>query len=141
MSRSSLFQLASLVFCLAACTGCGGVGALHPVTGKVTLDGKPLADGQLALVPDVEKGNNTKATPFAKIQGGSYTVSTNGLDGAPAGWYKVMIQTQYPGGPEKAVVLPKRYTDPGKSGLSVEVPSSKADAFDLKLTTQVNAQQ
>lgn len=141
MSRPFL-QLVPLVFCVMACTGCGGVGALYPVSGHATLDGKPLADGQLAFVPDAEKGNNTKLTPFAKIEGGNYTLTTNGASGAPAGWYKVMVQTQYPGGPEKPVVLPKRYTDPGKSGLSVEVVASpKSDAYDLKLSTQVNAQQ
>jgi hypothetical protein len=118
------------------------VGTLYPVSGQVTLDGKPVADGQIAFVPDTEKGNQTKLTPFAKIQGGNYTVTTNGSTGAPAGWYKVMVQTQYPGGPEKAVVLPKRYTDSGKSGLSVEVVASPSgSAYDLKMSTQINAQQ
>jgi hypothetical protein len=118
-------------------SGCGGVGKLYPVSGKVTVDGKPLPDAQLSFMPDAEKGNKATATAVGKVKDGSYSLTTQGKEGAPAGWYKVAVYTQYPGGPEKAVVLPRRYTDPGKSPLSVEVvPSPQPGAYDLKLSSQ-----
>jgi hypothetical protein len=120
-----------------ALSGCGGVGTLYPVSGKVTLDGKPLPDGQVSFVPDKEKGNKAPATPFGKIKDGSYSLETKGQPGAPAGAYKIMVITRYPGSPEKNPELPKRYADAGNSGLAVEVsPTPAAGAYDLKLTSR-----
>jgi hypothetical protein len=122
-----------LVLGLAGCGG--GLGTLYPVSGKVTLDGEPLKDARLILVPDADKGNKSPASPFGKVTDGTYLLTTNGRPGAPAGWYKVMVNTQYPGGPENAVALPKFMSDPGKSGLSIEVvanPSPGAYDLDLK---------
>jgi hypothetical protein len=120
-----------------ALSGCGGVGTLYPVSGKVTVDGKPLQDAQLSFVPDKEQGNQTPATPFGKVKDGNYSLTTKDKAGAPAGRYKVMVMTRYPGGPEKPAELPRRYTDPGKSGLAVEVvPSPAPGAYDLKLTSR-----
>jgi len=120
-----------------ALSGCGGVGTLYPVSGKVTVDGKPLKDGQVSFVPDKEKGNKAPVAPFGKIKDGSYSLDTKGQPGAPAGWYQIMVETQYPGGPEKHTELPRRFSDPGKSGLAVEVvPSAAAGAYDLKVTSR-----
>jgi hypothetical protein len=117
-------------------SGCGqSVGTLYPVSGKVTLNGEPLKDARLSFVPDTDKGNKSPASAFGKVQDGNYSLTTKDKPGAPAGWYKIMVMTQYPGGPEKPVPLPKRYGDPGKSTLSIEVvPSPAAGAYDLKLT-------
>ena len=129
--------LVALGVVVVTLSGCGGVGTLYPVSGKVTVDGQPLPDGQLSFVADAEKGNKTTVIPFAKIKDGSYSLTTKGKPGAPAGWYKIMVMTQYPGGPAKAVVLPRRYTDAGKSRLSVEVvPASQPGAYDLKLSSR-----
>jgi hypothetical protein len=129
---------AALGVVVLALSGCGGVGTLYPVSGKVTVDdGQPLADAQLSFVADTEKGNKTTAIPFAKVKDGSYSLTTKGRTGAPAGWYKVSVMTHYPGGPAKAVELPRRYTDAGKSRLSVEVvPSPQPGAYDLKLSSR-----
>jgi hypothetical protein len=118
--------------------GCGdGLGTLHPVSGSVTLDGEPLKDAQLSFVPDTEKGNKTTASVFGKVTDGKYTLTTKDRPGAPAGHYKVSVLTQYPGGPENPVVLLKIYSDPGKSGLKVEVVEKPSPgAYDLKLTSK-----
>ena len=96
-----------------------------------------MKDAQLSFMADAEKGNKTAATPVGKVQDGSYSITTKGKPGAPAGWYKVMVMTQYPGGPKNSTVLPKRYSDPGRSHVSVEVvPSPPPDAYDLKLSSR-----
>ncbi len=133
----STLLLAVLGMVVVALCGCGGVGTLYPVSGKVTVDGKPLSDGQLTFVAEGDKGDKTTAAPFGKIKDGTYSLSTKGKPGAPAGKYHVMVMTQYPGGPEKPVALPVRYSQPEKSGLSVEVvPNPAAGAYDLKLTSR-----
>lgn len=132
LSRRLFAALGIIVLALSGCGG--GVGKLYPVEGKVTVDGKPLPFGRLTFVPDKEKGNDSTATPFGEIKEGSYSLTTKGKTGAPAGWYNVMVLTQWPGAPPNPVELPIRYSDPGKSKLSVEVaPTPNAGQYDLKL--------
>jgi hypothetical protein len=122
-----------------ALSGCGGegLGTLYPVSGKATLDGEPLKDAQISFMADTAKGNKAPASPFGKCKEGSYTLTTKESAGAPAGWYKVVVTTKYPGGPENPVTIPKDYTDPAKTDLSVEVkPGAPAGAYDLKLTSK-----
>ena len=124
------------ILTLALC-GCNsdGLGTLYPVSGKVTLDDKPLEDAQISFMADTEKGNKAPASPFGKCKDGSYSLTTKDKSGAPAGWYKVVITTKYPGGPEKPVEIPDKYTDAGKTDLSVEVKSGGGD-YDLKLKSK-----
>lgn len=119
-------------------SGCGEqIGQLYPVSGKVTLDDEPLNDAQISFVADAAKGNKAPVSPFGKCKDGSYSLTTKDKPGAPAGWYKVVVNTKYPGASEKAVELPKRYSDPGKSDLSVEVkPNAEPGAYDLKLKSK-----
>jgi hypothetical protein len=116
-------------------SGCGdGLGKLYPVSGTVTLDGEPLKNAQISFVPDTDKGNKTPASAVGRVTNGSYTLTTKDSPGAPAGSYKVMINTHYPGAPEDSVSLPRGYADPGKSGLTMEVVENPAPgAYDIKL--------
>lgn len=89
----------SVVACVAvfvAVAGCGPAGpSLVPVKGKVTLDGKPLAQKSLSFIPSgdsagIQFGATTKADGtyelIASIPGG-----TKDELGAPAGNYKVTV--------------------------------------------------
>jgi hypothetical protein len=126
---------AALGAALLTLAGCGGgVGTVYPVEGKVTVDGKPLPFGRITFVADKEKGNETKFAPFGEIKDDSYSLTTKGKTRAPAGWYNIMVVTQWPGAPPNPVELPTQYSDPGKSKLSVEVvPSPEPGRYDLKL--------
>jgi hypothetical protein len=130
---------------LVLAVGCGGpdpVGPTLPVAGKVTVDGQPVPTGNLCLKPDAAKGNATKYEPVAFINAdGSYRVTTGGKDGAPAGWYKVAVESSEPITEQVATgKVPKsfinaKYNSEVTSGLTVEVKAdSPAGAYDFRLT-------
>lgn len=130
----SLIFLCGLVLAL----GCGSSGKdkLVPVSGKVTLSGTPLTAGQVAFHPDTAKGNTAKGVPAGAIGAdGTYTLSTDGKSGAPAGWYKVTVVTNFPGVSGEPVPINAKYGNPSGSGLEREVvPSPASGAYDLQVT-------
>jgi hypothetical protein len=77
---------------MLAITGCGkeddGFRRV-PVSGKVTLDGKPLESGTISLVP-------LQAGPAAhgKVAGGTYSIARS--DGRAAGSYRVEVYSVQP---------------------------------------------
>src|SRR6266851_143305 len=106
--------------------GCGGP-RLEPVTGKVTVNGSPLTAGLVTFAPDASKGNTTNLAALGKIgEDGSYTLTTDGKSGAPAGWYKVSVSTDIPptdagtGTPAASIKLNPLYKNPETSGLAFE---------------------
>jgi hypothetical protein len=125
---------------LLTAAGCSGPG-LVPVSGKVTVDNKPLRSGNVLFVPDREKGNTADVEPRSLInESGVYELTTAGKPGAPPGWYKVAVA----GGDDSPAnednskpklglsLVAERYNDPEKTDLRVEV---KADgSFDLNLS-------
>jgi hypothetical protein len=143
--RLSWFGLA-LLGAVATLPGCGPSGPrLEPVSGKVTLDGTPLKSGTVTLVADESKGTKQVGTSAGAIgSDGTYKITTDGKDGAPLGWYKVVVVTMGPGmgqvdtGPLNATARPTpqpKYADQTKTDLSFEVTASpKAGAYDLKLS-------
>ena len=118
--------------------GCGG-GSKGPLTavvsGKVTLDGEPLADGSINFIPADGKG-----TPSgAKIAKGYYSASV------PLGDKRVEIQASkvigqkvaYEGDPNspkydiKQELIPSRYNAESKLKATVTKSGNKAD-FSLE---------
>ena len=143
-----------LVFVLV---GCGGKGRprLVKVTGKVTLDGKPVEGAQVAFqfVADA-KAKYQRPSRGMTNSSGEFTLGTYaGDDGAPVGKYKVGILKKDIVGklPENynsemegklnltyKWITPKSVSDPESSGLTAEITSSglKPDTFDLKASAQ-----
>jgi hypothetical protein len=132
--------LAAGCVCLGA-LGCGGSQeSFTPVTGKVAYKGKPLETGSVVFSADTSRGNTTAHEPRGAIDStGNYTLSTAGKPGAPPGWYRVgVIATKAASGKNPYAVptslIPKQYSDPQKSGLSIEVVDKPAaGAYDLEL--------
>src|SRR5262249_37898747 len=97
-SRGHARWVPAVVLGLCALAGCGTDGRLptHPVKGKLTLDGKPVANAEIWLVPRSEDVKNAKLTvrPYAKSGAdGTFTLTSYVADdGAPAGEYAVMVQ-------------------------------------------------
>jgi hypothetical protein len=96
MNRSPAFA----ALATACLVGCGGSDdAVVPVSGTVTLEGKPLAGAQISFSPE---SRNARGTPGTDITGSSgyYRVMTpKGRAGLAPGKYKVVIsKTEVPAG-------------------------------------------
>ena len=124
--------------------GCSRPQPVHPVSGRVTLDGKPLRDAQISFRP--ERGPEA----FASLDGdGRYRLSTRAAgDGAVAGEHIVTL-AEVTGGlalepgepprlekpPADAMPLPERYLQAETSGLRATVVPG-INTFDFKLSSQ-----
>jgi len=137
-------------FCLTVLflAGCGGV-RTTPVTGVVTLDGKPLGGAAIQFVP---QGSGRDATGQTDANGEFVMSTFEPRDGVVAGTYKVVISQplgtpdskQYataeeamaaatkpppkPSGP----VVPQQYTRVDQTPLTQEVPAKGRLTFELK---------
>jgi hypothetical protein len=123
---------------LVAFAGCGSdKSAMAPVTGKVTLDGKPFTTGGIATIPVAGRG------AMGRINSdGTFELSTFGAgDGALVGTHKVAVAAYEggSGGPEGSLgksLIPMRYTSPESSGLTIEVTADGPNEPVLELSSK-----
>jgi hypothetical protein len=144
-----LFVAASLFGILVS--GCGdasGVGQTFPVAGKVIINNAPLTAKSTVVLfkPDTAKGNTSPFEPVGTVDAeGNYALTTKGKNGAPPGWYKVVVTAREEGPPAHPKsrqdhrpvaksLVPARYGLAETSDLSVEVVEKPTPgAYDLKL--------
>ena len=141
---------------LLCCAGCsnnkkGPQVDLMPAAGTVTLDGKPLADADIAFYLQGDRPQGYAGSGGKTDAQGKYELTTGAAKGAAAGSYKVTI-SQYRdanGGPvvisegmdlqqlkmqgQAKEMLPPRYSDMEKTELKATVEKSKADGYDFPL--------
>jgi hypothetical protein len=125
--------------------GCGGSGKGMtgiPVSGTVTVGGKPLSGARIHFSPDDSKGNSFNKDVNGQLKSdGTYSVSFTDsagkvVRGAPAGWYKVYfsVEKAMQGGDVKSEEINAMYKDARKSKLEVEVKeNAPAGSYDFKL--------
>ena len=136
-----------LAIIFLVCLGCGEAKErLVPVTGKVTVDGKPLSKGTVGFVPDAARGNSSEHRPLGKIEpDGTYTILTLQRPGAAPGWYKVTVWATANEPPDAESYKVKdwvpewlvhvKYTQAETTDVTREVIASPAPgAFDLDLS-------
>lgn len=124
------------------CTGCRDGGERFiPVSGKVSIEGKPLIVGSVSFRPDAAKGNPSQHHPTGSIDpSGNFELYTIGKKGAPPGWYKVVVFADANAQSKQTAAHPlpprwlvnTRYLTEQTSDLSIEVTAS-ATQYDLKL--------
>jgi hypothetical protein len=137
---SRLLPAVLLVFGSIPLAGCGGLRRV-PVSGSVTLDGKPLQGGVLLFHPDESKGNTARAACSGPVKDGHYTLFTSAVTksdtgaGAPLGWYKVTLLNDLPGAP--VINVHSKYLRPETTPVAIEiVEDPQSGAYDVKLTTK-----
>lgn len=124
-------------------TGCGRRPALALVSGRVTLDGKPLEFGSVMIQPAAGPAARSTIAPD-----GSFTVGTFAPgDGAIVGPATVRVacyEQQRPGAPppqgELALgksLIPGKYTQFETSGISVMIAAGMAP-LEIELTSGGN---
>jgi hypothetical protein len=124
---------------LSAAIGCSESSEkVTPVSGTLSVSGKPLPFGVVTFQPDATKGNATRFSPLGTVRDGKFELQTNGKSGAPVGWYRVTIATEIPGvSPPPGVTLPpipQAARNPETTPLKAEVTEKAAPgAYDLKL--------
>jgi hypothetical protein len=120
---------------------------LLPVSGKVTIGGTPMPLGNVNFFPDSSKGNTSTKVPSALVlEDGSFKLMTSDSagtrkEGAPPGWYKVVVMRVNPGTPEQQKLKVESYSgdyqSEKKTKLSIEVKEGAgANAYDIKLPKQ-----
>jgi hypothetical protein len=78
------------------------------VSGTVTFNGKPIANGRISFVPD---RNTAAPTAVALIVDGKFVVDSRG--GVPVGTHRVQIEAYRPVAGQTGGVLPPTATVPG----------------------------
>jgi hypothetical protein len=127
--------------------GCGGGSPYKtaPVSGRVTLDNKPLAHATVMFVPDSGPGANKEPPPSSVAtteEDGHYSLVLSAgskSNGAVVGKHKVVISmgSQVSSADTKRTFhkqLPEKYNRIDKTTLGCEVPAGGRDDanFDLK---------
>jgi len=131
-----------------ACAGCGGSDFdMAPVSGTVTLDGKPLEGATILFIPVASGGSETgPASSGVTDAEGKFTLMGPGeTAGAVLGKHQVMITTvSEEGGDSESddiysdaasqEKLPARYN--AATTLDFEVPSGGSDAANFDTTSK-----
>jgi hypothetical protein len=113
-------------------TGCSRRFPMAEVSGKVTLDGKPLSDATVMFVP--EKGFAAAGT--LQPDGTFRLISGRPGDGAVIGSHKVALMPADP----LDTPIPTKFRSAETSGLSVEVKAGK-NSFEFDLTSDEGKQK
>lgn len=132
-------QVLTLSATLLFVVGCGGNAhelETAPVSGTVTLDGKPLPNGFVYIVP--AKGRMAKGVIN---QDGSFVVGTyEADDGAQVGTHNVTVVAIPLGEGEKpapgTVPIPPKYSTAKSSGLTIDVKAGEDNFKELKLSSK-----
>ena len=135
-------RIVALVLMGLVAAGCGGGAKAVPVSGVVTLDGKPLANAHVAFQPEATKGNqNPGVGSYGTTDAsGKYTLQTadNDKPGAMVGTHRVEINLKGesddrdPKTRPPPKVLPAKYNR--NSELTFDVQPGGTDKADFPLT-------
>lgn len=130
------------VVCLLLLSGCSGPAdapPFAPVTGIVSLDGKPLTRGKVYFLPDKEKGTKGPMA-IGEIQpDGTYTLKSASGEGAMVGHHRVRVEARAEpkdqNDTQPPYIIPARYDNPQTSKLTAEVKAEQENVVPLDLTS------
>jgi len=131
-------------------SGCADSGpAMAPVTGTVTLDGKPLANGAITFEAKGHRPANGKIKDGEIVE----VYTRNPGDGAPVAFHKVAIFALKPEGdtttsnPGESTntgenymgtgsLIPARYNNPETSKFTADVKDDRENSFTFELKSE-----
>jgi hypothetical protein len=148
MTRFLTLSTASMLLFLTACSGDFDYGPTGTISGKLTLEGKPLPAGSSAVFMEPKAGYLAFGLTDAE---GNYKVTTWNDGNMPIGTYRVMVHPPAPANdsetasaeeilanPEKYKArpvktdIPKKYREVSTSGLSFEIKKGE-NTIDIDL--------
>ncbi|HVK12636.1 MAG TPA: hypothetical protein VM597_28055 [Gemmataceae bacterium] len=146
----SRFLGVAVVTLFGLSAGCGSSGPrLHPLSGKVVLDGAPLAPqpGATAFVEfsaDKAAGNTSAHLPRGMINGdGTFSVSTANQPGIEAGaWLARVVYQKEPGAEDKnpyappKLLIAQKYTTFEGSGFRVTAGPNNPTVPDFNVSVR-----
>src|SRR5947208_1909210 len=112
-----------LMLCLGALVAAAGCNRepRAEVSGKVTVDGKPLNSKLITILFAPDKDNPVKKIPAAAVEeNGTYTMRTGATGGVPLGWYKVHVHWDSKIAKGQPCPVHPRFLDSGLTTLSLE---------------------
>jgi hypothetical protein len=137
IDRASCLAVVALV-----AVGCGTSVKIVPVSGAVTLDGKPLANAHVSFQPEAAQGIQTAgAGSYGTTDlSGAYSLRVTGTDqaGAVVGTHRVAISLKVesddrdPRLRSPAKTLPDRYSRNSELQFKVEPGGTDKANFELK---------
>ena len=127
---------AILILALFALNGCGpDVETEYPVKGTVTLDGAPLADGEVYFRDEAAAKGSTMKVQNGQFEGkseaGTYTVQVVSLREEAA---KADATGYVPDGPIKVNIIPAQYNTNSK--MTAEVKTSGPNEYKFEVTSK-----
>ena len=143
MRKISLRTVALSAWLLIACIGCGP--GVAPVSGRITLDAKPLVNALVSFQPESDAINPGPGSQGRTNANGEYSLQllTKDVAGAIPGKHKISI-TAYEGDSEGApssgsdmafrkALVPKKYN--AESTLFCTVPPGGTTAVNFELNS------
>ncbi|MDA0835968.1 MAG: carboxypeptidase-like regulatory domain-containing protein [Planctomycetota bacterium] len=117
-----------MIFC-----GCNSGETYYETSGAVTLDGSPVDDASVTMIPvDKSKGKHAHASTR---DGGKFRMITIRKEGVLAGEYKVTVQKFDPSTGRKDAMkslLPEGYATEDKTPLTATIPHDGELKLELK---------
>lgn len=135
-----LIPVAAVAAVAVGVTAFGGCGSnITPpgpatVRGTVTLNGRPVAGGLVVFTPSVERGGTGKPAHAETAPDGAYTLTLDGANRIPAGWYRVSLAPPPALSAEPSrPAFPPKLARPDLSGIEREVLAGKDHVFEFAI--------
>ena len=106
------------------------------VSGKVTFQGEPLADGLIVFVPDPDRGGTGKPARGDLGPDGTFHLTIDGETMIPPGWYRVAIAPapRYERGSVRdRTPFPLELSRPDRSQVVREVRAGQDNRFEFTI--------